>query len=82
MLMSTHSVDYARRALAAMGYRVKGARIAFDGAASHNRPLEVFSRWFQSSSETWEQFAARHRIDPEAGNATASFNIELDVAPW
>ncbi|MEX2202105.1 MAG: hypothetical protein WD711_11965 [Dongiaceae bacterium] len=82
MLMSTHSVDYARRTLAAMGYRVKGARVTFDGAASHNRPLEVFSRWFQSSSETWQQFVARHRIDPEAGNATASFNIELDVAPW
>ena len=81
LLMATHSLDYARRTLASMGYRVEGARMAFDALSSHTRPLGSLGADFDTRFESWAEFLARHGIDPDLP-ATAMFNIDIDVAPW
>lgn len=81
LLMATHSVDYARRTVASMGYRVNGARMVFDSLTSHTGPLGHMGGDFESRFETWAELLARHGIDPDTPT-TRYFSIELDVEPW
>lgn len=82
MLMMTHSVRYAQRDLAAAGYRVTGARLAFDNHYGVEPITEHIDNFFPRRDwpESAAEFLARLRlsVNDEAGE---SFNIVLDVEP-